>query len=43
MQSCSEINIMEDVNHLKNRIGHVRKSYLYFCYQIAAKISEFVD
>lgn len=42
-QACTEINIMEDVTHLKDRIRHTRKSYQYFCSMVAAKIAQFVQ
>lgn len=34
---------MQDVNHLRNRVKHVRKAFQHYCNQVAAKVREFVD
>ena len=39
----TDIDIMQDVEHLRNRIKHVRKTFLYFGNQVAGKIREFVE
>jgi hypothetical protein len=39
----NDIDIMQDVQHLCNRIRHVRKTFQHFCSQVAGKIREFVE
>jgi hypothetical protein len=39
----TDIDIMQDIEHLRNRIKHVRKTFQHFCSQVAAKVREFVD
>lgn len=39
----TDIDIMQDVEHLRNRIKHVRKTFQYFCNQVAGKIKEFIE
>ena len=39
----TDIDIMQDVEHLRNRIKNVRKTFLYFGNQVAGKIREFVE
>jgi hypothetical protein len=34
---------MQDVERLRNRIKHVRKTFQYFGNQVAGKIREFVE
>jgi hypothetical protein len=42
-ESFSDIDIMEDVNHLRNRVKHIRKSFQHFGNQVSAKIKEFLQ
>ena len=34
---------MQDVQHLASRITHVRKTFQFFCSQVAGKVREFVE
>lgn len=42
-ESFTDIDIMEDVNNLRNRVKHVRKSFQHFGNQVSAKIKEFLQ
>lgn len=39
----TEIDIMQEVQHLRNRIRHVRKTFQHYCQQVASRIVEFVE
>ena len=42
-ENFTDIDIMEDVNNLRNRVKHVRKSFQHFGNQVSTKIKEFVQ
>ena len=42
-EQSTEIDIMQEVQHLRNRIRHVRKTFQHYCQQVANKIVEFVE
>jgi hypothetical protein len=42
-ESFTDIDIMEDVNNLRSRVKHVRRSFQHFGNQVSAKIKEFVQ
>jgi hypothetical protein len=38
MKGFEGIDLLQEAAHLKERLQHVRKSYQYYCTQIARKI-----
>jgi hypothetical protein len=42
-EQSTEIDVMQEVQHLRNRIRHVRKTFQHYCQQVATKIVEFVE